>query len=91
MEQTNTVRNWSIIGALVVLVGLLAWFYSGNTGTAPSLGVTDDAVQTAPAADAATDGMAAEPAPADGTAAPADGTAAPADGTAAPATDGTNP
>ena len=84
MEQTNTVRNWSIIGALVVLVGLLAWFYSGSTGTGPSLGVTDDAVQTAPAADAATDGMAVDPAP-------ADGTAAPADGTAKPATGGTNP
>ncbi len=36
MEQTNTVRNWSIIGALVVLVGLVAWFYSGGTGTMPS-------------------------------------------------------
>ena len=84
MEQTNTVRNWTIIGALVVLVGLVAWFYSGNTGTAPSLGVIDDATQTAPAADAATDSTATDPAP-------ADGTAAPADGTAAPATGGTNP
>jgi hypothetical protein len=85
MEQTNTVRNWSIIGALVVLVGLLAWFYSGDTGTSPTLGGTDDAMQTAPAADA----PAADPAATD--AAPADGTAAPADGTAAPAEGGTNP
>jgi hypothetical protein len=98
MEQTNTARNWTIIGALVVLVGLVAWFYSGGTGTMPSTGGTVDATQSAPAADApAADAPAADAmapadgtaAPADGTAAPADGTAAPADGTAAPATGGT--
>ena len=35
MDQTHTLRNWSIIGVIVVLIGLAAWFYTGTGANAP--------------------------------------------------------
>ena len=72
MDQTHTLRNWSIIGVIVVLIGLAAWFYTGTGANAPVGGGTTDATaeqpattETAPAdagtaTEGATDGTATE-------------------------------